>query len=405
MNIRRILTSLMLPGGLVFLLSTTLWYWTPRPDLLRTFLPLWPYVVLASGLLLGWRFNRSRLLLTLLILALAQQRLLVLLPPPIATFSLAAISILLPLNLLWLAFSGERHLLSVASAMRLIFLALQGALIGLAYHFYAQPCWALLRSNPFRSPIFSYVPQLPLGTLLPLSTAVFSATFLCFILALVWRPTLERGAQVGMLLSVFLAQRSTGDEAVFYSATAALILIIALLEASHSMAFRDELTGLGSRRSLNEYLHRLAGGYTLAMVDIDHFKRVNDNHGHDTGDQVLKMVSSCLAQVKGGGKAFRYGGEEFTIVFTGKELDQTLPYLETLRMNIANATFSLRSKPRPKKKPKTTSQRAKTPTLKVTVSMGVAEHWGRKQNADQVIKEADTALYRAKHGGRNQICR
>ncbi|MBW2186014.1 MAG: GGDEF domain-containing protein [Deltaproteobacteria bacterium] len=405
MNSRRIITCLMVPGSLVFLLSMAVWHWTAQPELLQTFLPFWPYVVLALGVLLGWRYQRSRLLLTLLVLTLSQPQLVEFLPLHMITFSLAVISIILPLNLLWLAFSSERHLLSLATTSRLIVIAGQGGLIWLAYHFYAQQSWAILRMNLFSHPLFDFMASLPLGTMLPLAIAMFVATFLSLLIALLWRPTMERGAQVWMLVSVFLAQLTTGDEALFYGATAVLILIVALLEASHSMAFRDELTGLGSRRALNEYLQRLSGCYTLAMVDIDHFKRVNDSHGHDIGDQVLKMVAGCLAKVKGGGKAFRYGGEEFTVVFSGKQRDHVLPYLEELRIDISRSVFSLRSKPRPKKKPKKIASKITKPkTLKVTVSMGVAEHIERKQKAAQVVKVADIALYRAKDGGRNKIC-
>ena len=65
--------------------------------------------------------------------------------------------------------------------------------------------------------------------------------------------------------------------------------------------------------------------YVLAMADVDHFKSFNDTHGHDTGDQVLKLVAARLAQVKGGGRAFRYGGEEFTVLFPDRTLDEALP--------------------------------------------------------------------------------
>src|SRR5439155_1053185 len=83
----------------------------------------------------------------------------------------------------------------------------------------------------------------------------------------------------------------------FYLATAALILIVAVAEASYHMAYQDSLTGLPARRALNEALLRLGGQYTVAMLDVDHFKRINDHHGHDVGDQVLKMIAAKLAQV------------------------------------------------------------------------------------------------------------
>src|SRR5439155_477780 len=83
-------------------------------------------------------------------------------------------------------------------------------------------------------------------------------------------------------------------------ATGALILIVAVVEASYHMAYQDSLTGLPARRALNEALLRLGGHYTVAMLDVDHFKRINDHHGHDVGDQVLKMIAAKLAQLTGG---------------------------------------------------------------------------------------------------------
>ncbi len=99
-----------------------------------------------------------------------------------------------------------------------------------------------------------------------------------------------------------------------YFGVAALVLASSIIENSYSLAYQDELTGLASRRAFNDALLRLKHPYAIAAVDIDHFKRINDNFGHDTGDQVLRLVASKLARVSGGGEAFRVGGEEFTIL-------------------------------------------------------------------------------------------
>ena len=88
--------------------------------------------------------------------------------------------------------------------------------------------------------------------------------------------------------------------------------------------------------------------YVVAMVDVDHFKSFNDKYGHDVGDQVLKVVAAKLAEVRGGGKAFRYGGEEFTIVFSGKTSREAIPHLDEVRRNIESYPFSVREKTRPK---------------------------------------------------------
>jgi len=145
----------------------------------------------------------------------------------------------------------------------------------------------------------------------------------------------------------------------FYLATAALILIVAVVEASYHMAYQDSLTGLPARRALNEALLRLGGDYTVAMLDVDHFKRINDHHGHDVGDQVLKMIAAKLAQVSGGGKAYRYGGEEFAVIFAGRGAEECLSDLEALRQTVEDTASSsgpgFRSK---KKKEKVLTDRA-----------------------------------------------
>ena len=141
------------------------------------------------------------------------------------------------------------------------------------------------------------------------------------------------------------------------------------------------------------------------MVDVDHFKKVNDTYGHDVGDQVLKMVATSLRRVTGGGRAYRYGGEEFAVIFPGKELDRAVPHLEVLRENIARNSFIVRGKKRPKKKTDSVKKAAPgTKKLQVTVSIGAATRDERNTTPEQLIKAADQALYKAKKGGRNQVC-
>ena len=184
---------------------------------------------------------------------------------------------------------------------------------------------------------------------------------------------------------------------------AGLIVIMTLLESVYSMAFRDELTGLPARRALNSAFLGISGRYAVAMLDIDFFKKFNDRYGHDVGDQVLCMVAAKLARVEGGGQAFRYGGEEFTILFAGKTKKEVMGHLEKLRQSVESAGFVLRGKNRPRKKPKTkrTRQRQKQ-TVSVTISIGVADS-SMGDSAARVVKSADQALYRAKKKGRNRV--
>jgi diguanylate cyclase (GGDEF)-like protein len=140
------------------------------------------------------------------------------------------------------------------------------------------------------------------------------------------------------------------------------------------------------------------------MVDIDHFKKFNDTYGHAAGDQLLRMVSSKLARMTGGGRAFRYGGEEFAVLFSEKSVEEVLPHLEAVRKNVEEGSFALRGRFRARKKPeKPRPSKGARKEVPVTISIGVAERSSTLARADAVIKAADEALYRAKKGGRNQI--
>lgn len=220
----------------------------------------------------------------------------------------------------------------------------------------------------------------------------------------------QAGQWLGFACMAWAVPRGAGHpiELALMSAASLTALCVSLAHEGFHMAFRDELTGLPGRRALNERLQRVGRVYTLAMADVDHFKAFNDTHGHDVGDQVLRMVASQLRRVPGGGHAYRYGGEEFTLVFPGKTMAQAMPHLETVRRAIEAYQMRLRDKPaRPKAdqvgQRRRGGGRGSRP-LRVTVSIGAAERGDALRTPDAVIKAADQALYKAKGGGRNQVC-
>jgi diguanylate cyclase (GGDEF)-like protein len=249
---------------------------------------------------------------------------------------------------------------------------------------------------PFASPI----PQLGLASIALGLVAIAAAA------------VMRRSAVVGALgwaLAAFAAalhfSAAKGAPAVFVAA-AGLVLVVGVLQETYRLAFRDELTRLPSRRALNERLQSVSRRYAIAMVDVDHFKRFNDTYGHDVGDQVLRMVAARLARVGGGGRPFRYGGEEFTVLFAGKSADDALPHLEALRADIEDYRMAIRAADRPRRKRAGKRRRSGTPsaqTVSVTVSIGVAEREPRHDYPEAVIKAADKALYRAKRAGRNRV--
>lgn len=191
-----------------------------------------------------------------------------------------------------------------------------------------------------------------------------------------------------------------------------LLLCINLTVSLLQIGYRDDLTQIGNRRALQQTAKTLRGPYSVAMVDADYFKKINDQFGHELGDQALRVIASLLAQTAEGGKPFRYGGEEFCLLFKGKTEQQVLDTLEACRQAIANYDMVVRDKQqRPKKhkqgEPRRGASKRKS-NLRLTVSIGVASSDkaapGNSINPfEQVLKSADKALYRAKASGRNCI--
>ncbi|KZN46994.1 hypothetical protein N482_01915 [Pseudoalteromonas luteoviolacea NCIMB 1942] len=157
----------------------------------------------------------------------------------------------------------------------------------------------------------------------------------------------------------------------------------------------DELTQVFNRRSLNEALNteclrakRFAHSISLLMVDIDHFKKVNDTYGHQCGDKCLSHVASVLkgACTRAGDTVTRYGGEEFCILLPECNEHDALELGEIIR-----------------KRTQATVVRFEDCAIKMTVSIGVTTGWGHDLEPHKLIKQADMALYCAKQHGRNQV--
>lgn len=230
---------------------------------------------------------------------------------------------------------------------------------------------------------------------------------ICSVVLVLWRSLKEPSLLVAALLSslivstLYYFQQLALPLSVIYIVLLSHYILVAVID-SYYLAYRDELTGIPSRRALNQYALSLSSKYTLAMMDIDHFKKFNDTYGHDIGDQVLRLVASKLNQVKGGGRVFRYGGEEFTVIFPRKTAQQAAVELERLRQLIADYKIVIRQPVRQSKKSRANKPTETFKNVSVTISIGVAMRQP-KQNFEQTIKQADEALYRAKKNGRNNV--
>ncbi len=408
MNPAKILIELLLPTAIII----TAWWAVPHvselPPTLAGIKVYGVYFVIALGALLGICFRRGRIVFALITLALAYVSYGWVARDELAGFRahtlFAALGVFVPLNLALLCIMPERGVFNMHGLQRSSIIA-AGAL--LTWWVIKAPltwvtAWAI--SPFFDSTLFAASPVRQLGWIcLALGIGASLAVWL------IRRVAIDISF-AGALCAFALAMHFVGVPNAFavYCAAAALVFTIALLQDTFRMAFRDELTGLPSRRNLNERMMGLGRHYAIAMCDVDHFKKFNDTHGHDLGDQVLKMVAAKLAAVGGGGTAFRYGGEEFTVLFPGKDIAHALPHLEALRSAIAEYKIAVRAPDRPAKpEPATRKQGAfrEATSVAVTISIGVADSSAQLATTAEVIKAADEALYRAKNKGRNLVSR
>ncbi|WP_413675185.1 diguanylate cyclase [Massilia cellulosiltytica] len=213
-------------------------------------------------------------------------------------------------------------------------------------------------------------------------------------------PMISQGEVLG-LLSVSVPQGP--DTAVELAAATTLseqlaigISNINLREVLRRQSTVDELTGLYNRRYFDETLRRelfraerMRASLAVVMIDLDHFKRMNDTYGHEAGDVVLRTVGRCLREgVRRSDIACRYGGEELVLVLPECDAAAARTCAETLRKAISALDL----------------HHGDTTLPQVTASFGIALWPAHGENAQALVQSADRALYAAKHGGRNRVC-
>ena len=408
MTFRRMLLDMAVPAGVLAAAYFLVPVASELPTSLAGLKAYGVYIVIALTASVSLIFRRGRVVLALLTLALAHANYELLLQATLAGFRartvFVALCVFAPFNLAALSLLGERGTFNLHGAQRLGVIALEA--IFTAWVVFAGKMetteWAY--SPLYETTLFaaSPIPQIGLAAM-ALGFAVCGAAWY------LKRAPVDLGF-AGAVIAFGVAMNGIALPHVFavFIAAGALILTIAVLQDTFRIAFRDELTGLPSRRELNERMMGLGRRYTIAMVDVDRFKNFNDTYGHDLGDQILKMVARKLAVVGGGGKAYRYGGEEFTVLFPGKDVAAAVPHLDALRKQIADYKLALRAAARPEKAQSVKRRRGAFRASKsesVTISIGVAQRNGKLTTPADVIKAADKALYRAKRGGRNQVSR
>ena len=403
-DIRKLINVTILP---IVLLSASYFFLPqlsqPLPDILKTLLPYLPFIIFLIGMGLSWIFHHSRefnlfLLFTIIFISLNKY---IWNPELKVDLQLAYLLLvaLVPVNYFLNFLLKERGILNQYGIRRFILLAIQ------------LYCIAWVLEHPY-PPLKEYL------TFSLLKFSIFKLTaitqpLLYFILAaglvLLIRLLQTSSILVSGILSSLIAATSAlhfyqqPQLATIFIILAGLLIISSITINAYSLAYLDELTNLPSRRAMVQNISTLGKRYSIAMVDVDHFKKFNDKHGHDIGDQVLKKLASQLRQVRGG-KAFRYGGEEFTVIFPNKNISEAQVFCNELCKNVENSPFMLRNKKRSKTKENNLKKRQREAIpLTITISIGLAERTTELATADDVIKQADNALYKAKKNGRNQV--
>lgn len=352
------------------------------PEGLFGFVEYRPFLFAGLGVVLGGWFNRGRVVYAMLVLVMCYWFFVgaqVFLPSQGVRFLKVATLYIIPANLVLMAFMSERGVFRKRGVARLLVLALQFfALILFATRPDVSDALYRLLNTRF----------ITLGG--PVDALPQMALVLAFIAILV---LLARGRSLEFaffctLPPVFAVFLMDAHYISFAYLAATGVILGGVVQEAWRMAFVDDLTGLSGRRALGHAMAELGGKYCIAMLDVDHFKKFNDSHGHDVGDIVLRKVARELAHCGGGGKAFRYGGEEFSILFSGRDMARVYETLENLRKKIATSKITL---------PESTRQ------VGITVSIGLAQCPENETDPWAVLKEADGRLYCAKEAGRNRI--
>ncbi len=190
--------------------------------------------------------------------------------------------------------------------------------------------------------------------------------------------------------------------AVLFSGVGLLILY-SMYQYFISKVYKDELTGALNRRALDERLETLHDEYTIAMMDVDHFKQFNDTYGHKEGDNVLRYVALYLTQ-KLSTPVYRYGGEEFCAIFENTDPVKVKQQLAELCECLSKKKFFIRRSDRDEPKPKKKVPIKSKISVYITISIGMSTKGdGSEGTPDDIRKDADMALYKAKDNGRNQV--
>ncbi len=401
------LFAIVYPGGVIFLLA--MGFLRPQG------LPLWlqqpiaaiPYIVLTFGLIFGWYFASSRMILSLLVLALAD-RALMLFPTTgtgqvdITQNVIAITAFLVPLNLLAFSILKEDSLSTLGGLARAILVLVQPFLV----------IWLCLPNQHFLASSFtreyipaSYMDWTPVPQPALMGFAI--AMLLHFIRFALHRDPLESGA-IWALCAIFVAYHTSryGWQPTNFFMAAGLILFVTLLQAFYQRTYRDELTGIPGCLAYDEAIAQLGKRFSVAIISIDQLTQYANIHGKTVSEQVLKLVAPRVQTACSEGQIFRTTGEDLTVLFPGKSATESLSTLEGVRKTIGSISLFLRGRDQVWEKQRETQKTgSRDQELPITLSIGVSEKVSDSATLSLVIKSAYRGLYEAKGIGGNVVKR
>jgi len=381
--IKAISLNLTIPLFITAVFAVVIHYTHKIPEILFDIVPYLFYGLSLLIVWVSWHFNRNRFIFVIIPLILVYMGF-EYFSAKKATLLFLYASMLYPLHLLIFLVLKERGLFSFWGILKIAFFLIE---IGVVLFFIYYPKELIEGYLNIKLFAANFYPLKDLSIAIGIFVLFVMSALVLFGRYLMYSTTFL-SLLITFYLSLYFLKTPHATEVSLLSF--AIIIFILLIRESYRLAFYDELTSLPGRRALVEDMAKLGRKYSLAMCDIDFFKKFNDTYGHDTGDEVLKMVASKFSEVSGGGKAYRYGGEEFVILFASKDSDESFVHVDALRQSIATTPFSVRNKKSTKK-------------IFINVSAGITQNSQKDKDPFAVMKRADNALYKAKKAGRNQV--